>query len=93
MERQELYEYFKERGTDRPVWVRENRDELMEHLNVDEPIPGEEASTYEVRDWLERYRSTISRQLNDDSDDADPHDEQEREDGDTPNTDAAEQEG
>jgi len=83
MDRADLYEYFQERGKDRPVWVRENRDLLMEHLNVDEPIPGDEASTYAVRDWLDRYRGTVSRQLSPDD----------SEDGDTPNTDAAEQEG
>lgn len=49
---------------DRPAWVRANRDELMDAVNTSEPIPGEDGSIYEVREWLKKYKGTVSGQLN-----------------------------
>lgn len=69
-------------GKDRPAWVREHADALREHLTIDEDIP-DEGSMYALRDWLERYRGTVTRQL-DDAIDA--------EDGETPTTGADETE-
>lgn len=81
MDRQALYDAWA--GTDgytpgkqRPAWVREHRDDLMDVLDVSEEIPTD-ASLAAVRDWLERYRGTVTRQLNDAEDGSDPHDAEE----------------
>jgi len=72
MDRDEMYELW-QRHNDRPAFVREYREELMAHLSVDDPIP-ESDSLAQIRDWMNRYAGTVSRQLNDDSDGSDPHD-------------------
>ena len=76
-------------GKDRPAWVREHADDLRSHLTIDEDIP-DEGSMYRLRDWLERYRGTVTRQLDDAIDGADPHND--HADGETPTTDADETE-
>lgn len=48
----------------RPAWLRERRAELHEALTVDEPIPDSGALS-ELRDWLDRYAPTVTRQLDD----------------------------
>jgi hypothetical protein len=47
---------------DRPAFVREHRDALMEHTNTDDPIP-EGGTAAELREWLATYKSTVTRQL------------------------------
>jgi len=56
------------RNKDRPAVVREHREELMEQLSVEEPIPDTD-SLAEVRDWLERYKSTVTHQLSENTTD------------------------
>jgi len=57
----------------RPTWVRENRDELNDATELSEPVP--DGSVFEIRRWLERYKGTVTRQLNDDEPGTDPHDD------------------
>jgi len=47
---------------DRPAFVRQHRDALMEHTNTDDPIP-EDGTAAELREWLGAYKSTVTRQL------------------------------
>lgn len=85
--REELSELWERNGNkDRPAFVREHRDALHAHTDTTDPIP--EGSLSEVRLWLNRYKSTVTRQLNDDTAGTDPHDD--ADDGETPTTDAAE---
>lgn len=46
---------------DRPAWVRENREAIMDHVDTAEPIP--EGSIYEVRQWLSDYADDVSERL------------------------------
>jgi hypothetical protein len=62
-----------QRNKDRPAFVREYRDELHEHISTEEEIPDSD-SLKAVREWLGRYKGTVTRQLNDDVDGTDPHD-------------------
>ena len=66
---------------DRPAFVRQHRQAIMEHTNTDAPIPA--GSLAEVRRWLDRYKGTVTRQLNDDADGTDPHDAESDTDADT----------
>ena len=50
------------RNKDRPAWVREHRDALAEYVDTDEPIPDDQL--WRVREWLNRYKSTVTKQLN-----------------------------
>ncbi len=50
-------------NNDRPAWVRARRADLMAHLSVDDAIPS--SSLADIHSWLERYRSTVTRQLSD----------------------------
>lgn len=60
MDRQELYEEW-QNNKHRPIYVREHRDVIHEHTDIDEPIP--DGSAAEVRDWLDSYKGTVTRQL------------------------------
>jgi len=51
----------------RPAWVMENREALEEHIDTSEPIP-ESGSLYEIRQWLARFKGTVTKQLQDDAD-------------------------
>jgi len=65
MERHELYGLWQSRGhKDRPAWVLEHADEIEEHTDTSEPIPRD--SIYAVRDWLDRFKGTVTRQLSPD---------------------------
>lgn len=89
MQRSELYELW-ELNKDRPAFVREYRDEIHGHTDTSEPIPT--GSLHDVRQWLEKYKGTVTRQLDDDSDDTDPHNERsDAESGETDTTADAEQ--
>jgi len=57
----------------RAAWLRERREALNEVLSVDEPIP-DAASLYQLRDWLDRYAPTVTRQLDAAVDDEPPAD-------------------
>lgn len=54
---------------DRPAWVRNNRDAIMERVDVDDDIPESLAA---VPEWLDRYKSTVTRQLNPDNQEEEP---------------------
>lgn len=75
MERSELLAAWKAHS-DRPAWVMENREALEDHIDTSDPIP-ENGSLYEIRQWLARFKSTVTRQLNDDEPGTDPHDDAE----------------
>lgn len=51
-------------NNDRPAFVRAYRDELDEHTNTGDPVPDEDESMFRFRKWLEQYKATVSRQLN-----------------------------
>jgi len=54
---------------DRPAFVREHADALDEHTDTDDPVPDpESASMAAYRDWLERYKGTVTRQLSEGND-------------------------
>jgi hypothetical protein len=75
MDRRRAYELWHEYGyKNRPAWVREHRDELHEHIDTSEDIP--DGPIYEVEAWLDRFKGTVTRQLNDDADGTDPQDEE-----------------
>ena len=59
---------------DRPAVVREYRDDLAEYVDTGEPVPDESAALAEFARWLDAYKGTVTRQLNDDADETDPHD-------------------
>lgn len=62
-------------GKDRIKFVQVHADAIDEHTDIDEPVPpSRDAAT---ADWLDRYKGTVTRQLNDAADGADPHDEEE----------------
>jgi len=63
-------------NNDRPAWIMENREELEEYIDTAEPIPANE-SLYDIRQWLARFKGTVTRQLNDDTEGTDPHDDAE----------------
>jgi len=75
MEPSTLLEHW-QRNKARPTWVKNHRGALMEYLSVDDPIPT--SSNHAVQQWVNRYTSTVSRQLKEaagtDSDD-DPEQE------------------
>lgn len=62
---------------DRPSWVRNNRDAIMERVETDDPIPESLAA---VGEWLDRYKSTVTAQLNPDNQDDSQDNETEDED-------------
>jgi hypothetical protein len=67
MDRDELYEQW-QANKDRPAYVREHREELTEHLTeLKDPIP-EEGSLHEIREWLDDYKGTVTRQLSEGED-------------------------
>lgn len=59
-------------NNDRPAVIREYRDELNAHIDTAEEIP--DGSLFEVREWLGRFKGTVTRQLNDAAAGTDPHD-------------------
>jgi hypothetical protein len=78
MERSDLLELHKRNG-DRPQFYREHRDEFAEHLSdtTAQKLPDPDASTFEWRQFVERHKGTITRQLNDSADGTDPTDDAE----------------
>jgi len=85
MDRPELYAAWT--GADgyppiheRPQAIAEHRDAINEYTNLSEPVPN--GSNHEIRAWLDRFKGTVTRQLNDSVDGTDPHDE--AEDAETP---------
>jgi hypothetical protein len=46
--------------------IRNHREALLEHLDVDDPIPT--GSLADIRDWMDRYASVVSKQLNPEAD-------------------------
>jgi hypothetical protein len=63
----------------RPQWVVDARDQLMAYCDLSEPIPRRKS---ELSAYLSRYKSTITKQL---QDAAEPEGESD-EDGETTNT-------
>lgn len=61
MDREQLYEEW-QANNDRPAYVREHRETIEAHTDTSDPIP-EDASLHEIREWLNRYKSTVTRQL------------------------------
>lgn len=68
MEPAELHYQWHE-NNDRPAWVRANRQEIMDAVDIDDPVP--DGSLHDIRRWMDSYKSTVSRQLNELVDDAD----------------------
>jgi hypothetical protein len=62
MDQREVFEEW-QANKDRPAYVREHRETLAEHIDTSDPIP-EDGTLSRVRDWLQRYRGTVTRQLN-----------------------------
>lgn len=60
-------------NNDRPAFVREHRDAIHEYTATSEEIP--DKSLFEVRQWLTKYKATVSRQLNDAVDDEEKENE------------------
>jgi len=60
MDREELREVWSE-NKDRPAFVREHREEIHEYTDTNDPVP--DGSLHEVRQWLDRFKSTVTRQL------------------------------
>ena len=79
MDAEDLLEVW-EQHNDRPQFVIEHADALEEHTNTSESIPTDRV--YKAREWLDRYRAVVTRQLR-----------EAVENSDTPNTDAPEHEG
>lgn len=48
-------------NNDRPAFVRENREAIHEAVDVSEDIP--DAPLPQVRDWMARYKGTVTKQL------------------------------
>jgi len=71
MDRHELFEEW-QANNDRPAWVRNRREEIHEHTDTSDEIPN--GSLFEVRQWLQSYKGTVTRQLNDDEGGTDPTD-------------------
>jgi hypothetical protein len=84
MDRSDLYELW-QRNKDRPAFVRSHREAIHDHTDTEAPIP--DGSLYQVRQWLDSYKGTVTRQLNDDTDGTDPQDD--AADGETTTTDDA----
>ena len=51
---------------DRPAFVREHREAIHDAVDVSEEIP--DGPLHEVRNWLDRYKSTVTKQLEGDDD-------------------------
>ena len=60
MDRQTLREQWKA-NNHRPVWVREHREAINEHVDTSEPVP--EGGTFRLRQWLDKYKGVVTRQL------------------------------
>ena len=75
MDRETLYELHQRNG-DRPQFYREHRDAFAEHLSdtTAQKLPDPDASTFEWRQFIEKHRGVITRQLNDSEDGTDPTD-------------------
>jgi len=48
-------------NNDRPAWVRENADRIDAAVDTSEPVPTGELA--EVRRWTDRFKSTVTTQL------------------------------
>lgn len=60
MDRDTLREQW-QANNDRPAWVRENREAIHDYTDTSDRVP--EGELHEVRDWLGRYKSTVTTQL------------------------------
>jgi len=60
MDVSELYRKWNQ-NKDRPAFVMEHADEINDHVETDERVPVK--SIYQVRQWLSRYKGTVTRQL------------------------------
>jgi len=76
--REDLFEAWQRGGKDRPQFVRNYRETLVEHLSdgVVDALPGPNGTTLEYREFLNSYKGTVTRQLNDETDETDPQDEE-----------------
>ena len=81
MDRETLADLW-DANKDRPAFVMEHREALEDHIDTEDPIP-ESGSLYEIRQWLARFKGTVTRQLNDSEDGTDPQDEAETPEADT----------
>jgi hypothetical protein len=80
MDRQALRELWA-RNNDRPQFVRNYHDAFQEHLSDTTAghLPDPDASTFAYRQFLNDYKGTVTRQLNDESPGSDPQDTEETE--------------
>lgn len=62
MDRSELFDVW-QANKYRPAVVRQYREEIHDHTNTSDEIP--DGSLFDVRQWLRRYRGTVTRQLSD----------------------------
>lgn len=60
MDREELLSEW-EQNNHRPAYVREHREAIHAHTDLNEPIP--DGSLAQVRRWLDSYKGTVTRQL------------------------------
>jgi len=60
MDAEELLDLW-EAHNDRPAWIMEHADELNTHTDTSERVPV--SSIYDVRQWMDSYKSTVTRQL------------------------------
>lgn len=70
MDRSELFDVW-QRNKDRPAFVREYADEIEAHTDTSDPVP--DGTLFDVRQWLDSYKGTVTRQLDDSADGTDPH--------------------
>jgi len=70
MDRAELFQAWQRDGKDRPQFVREYRDDLVEYLTegVVESMPGPDGTVFEFRQFLNDYTGTVTKQLEEDTD-------------------------
>lgn len=61
----------------RPQAVRAHREKILEATTdaVAEKMPAPDASTYEYRQFLNSHAGVVTRQINDNEDGSDPHDD------------------
>lgn len=62
MDRQRLFDLWRE-NNDRPQWVHNHRDEIHEYVDTSEPIPS--GGVAAVSRWLDRFKGTVTKQLDD----------------------------
>jgi len=60
MDRAQLKTIWSE-NNDRPAVVREYRDAIHEYTDTSDPVP--DGSLHDVREWLDRYKPVVTKQL------------------------------